>query len=64
VLDEVLDTALDGIGVQLAANLIKQKAIDESLTMFVISHREELASTFPNIMTIQLKDGFSNVKPK
>jgi DNA repair exonuclease SbcCD ATPase subunit len=64
MLDEILDTALDSIGVQSAAKLIKQKAREESLSMFVISHRDEIDHIFDDKMIIQLKDGFSTIKSK
>lgn len=61
-LDEVLDVGLDNIGIQLAAKLIKQKAKDESLSLYVISHKDEIKGTFDNIMTVQLTKGFSCIK--
>jgi DNA repair exonuclease SbcCD ATPase subunit len=64
MLDEILDTALDSLGVQAAAKLIKQKARDENLSMYVISHRDEIDSVFNNKMTIQMSNGFSSIKTK
>jgi DNA repair exonuclease SbcCD ATPase subunit len=64
MLDEILDTALDSVGVQAAAKIIKQKARDEGLSMYVISHRDEIDSVFNNKMVIQMKDGFSTIKAK
>lgn len=61
-LDEVLDVGLDNIGIQLAAKLIKQKAKEELLSLYVISHKDEIKGTFDNTMTIQLIKGFSYIK--
>ena len=61
-LDEVLDVGLDNIGIQLAAKLIKQKAKDEVLSLYVISHKDEIQGIFDNTMTIQLIKGFSYIK--
>ena len=64
LLDEILDTALDSVGVQAAAKIIKQKAREEGLSMYVISHRDEIDSVFNNKMVIQMSGGFSNIKAK
>jgi DNA repair exonuclease SbcCD ATPase subunit len=62
LLDEVLDVGLDAVGVQSAARMIKRKARDETLSMFIISHRDEVDSTFDRTMTVQLSKGFSYIK--
>lgn len=62
MLDEVLDHALDGVGVQAAARMLKRKARDENISLYIISHRNEIDSAFDNIMTIQFSNGFSCVR--
>lgn len=62
MLDEVLDHGLDAIGVQAAARLVKRKARDEELSMFIVSHKEEVTGIFDRTMTIQMSQGFSNIK--
>ena len=62
VLDEVLDVGLDGVGIQAAARLVKHKAREEDLSMFVISHRDEVDGVFEHVMTIQFEQGFSYIK--
>lgn len=61
MLDEVLDFGLDSIGVVAAAKLVKQKARDENVCMYVISHRDEVSSIFDKRMVIQMSKGFSYV---
>ena len=61
ILDEVLDFGLDSIGVVAAAKLVKQKARDENVCMYVISHRDEVSSIFDKRMVIQMSKGFSYV---
>lgn len=61
ILDEILDTGLSNVGVQMAADTIKRIAKDEKLTMFVISHRDEIASMFNSRMTVELRNGFSTI---
>lgn len=59
--DEVLDVGLDTIGVQAAARMLKRKARDEKLSLFIISHRDEIDKAFDHTMTIQLNNGFSYI---
>lgn len=63
MLDEVLDVGLDTVGVQAAAKMLKVKAREEGISLYVISHRDEIAdSAFDRRMIIQLSKGFSYVK--
>lgn len=62
MLDEVLDIGLDTVGVQAAARLLKRKARDEELSLYIISHRDEIDGAFDRTMTIQLSKGFSYIK--
>jgi len=62
LLDEVLDVGLDDVGVSMAARMLKRKARDEELCMFVISHRDALDSVFDRIMTVQMEKGFSSIR--
>lgn len=61
ILDECLDTGLGNVGVQLAAKMIKKIAKENNLSMFVISHRDEISSMFDSKITVELKGGFSNI---
>lgn len=62
VLDEVLDVGLDSVGIQAAASLIKRKAKSEKTCMYIISHRDEVENMFDKILTVQMQQGFSNIK--
>lgn len=62
ILDEVLDVGLDTIGVQSAARMLKRKAIDENLALYIISHRDEVSNIFDNKMVIVMEKGFSSIK--
>ena len=62
LLDEVLDVGLDTVGVQAAAKLVKRKASDEELSMFIISHRDEVDGIFDRVLTVQMSQGFSYLK--
>lgn len=62
LLDEVLDEGLDGIGVHSAASMLKKKAKEDELNMFIISHRDEISTLFDDMLVVQFKDGFSQIK--
>lgn len=62
MLDEVLDVGLDAVGVQKAASMLKRKARNEKLSIYIISHRDELDSAFDHKMIVEMSKGFSYVK--
>ena len=63
ILDEVLDVGLDSVGVAEAARMLKHKARDEHLSLFIISHREEMeGAAFGQTVIVQLSKGFSYLK--
>lgn len=62
MLDEVLDVGLDSVGVQNAAKMLKRKATDENLTLFIISHRDEVSNIFDNRMIVRMEKSFSSVR--
>lgn len=61
MLDEILDVGLNGNGVQMAVRMLKRKARDEKLSMYVITHREEADSSFDRSLIVQMSKGFSYV---
>ncbi len=61
MLDEVLDVGLDAVGVRLAAKMLKRKARDENLSLYIISHVSEIDSAFDRKLTVQMSKGFSYV---
>ena len=62
MLDEVLDVGLNSSGVANAARMLKRKARDEGLSLFIITHRDEIDSAFDRTMTVQMSKGFSYIK--
>jgi len=62
MLDEVLDVGLDAVGVQAAARMLKRKARDEKLALYIISHRDEIDSAFDRKMIVQMEGGFSSIR--
>lgn len=62
MLDEVLDTGLDEVGIQAVARMLKQKAREERISMFIISHRTEIDNAFDRKMIVQMSKRFSYIK--
>jgi len=62
LLDEVLDFGLDAVGVIAAAKLVKQKARDDNICIYVISHRDEVSSIFDDQIIVQMHKGFSSIR--
>lgn len=61
MLDEVLDVALDEVGVVSAVAMIRNKAKLEKAVFFIISHRDEISGAFDRNITVRMKNGFSRL---
>lgn len=62
MLDEVLDKALCGVGANGAVTMINEKAKESNLSMFIITHKSELATKFQHHMTVTIEKGFSSIE--
>jgi len=62
ILDECLDVGLSNVGVRKTVKLIKEVADSNNLSMFIISHRDEIKDSFKDQVHIELKNGFSKIK--
>jgi len=61
LLDEVLDVGLDSEGALIAAEMLKKKGSDEDICIYVISHKEELQSTFDRTISVSMVDDFTHI---
>lgn len=59
--DEIDGGSLDTIGIESIISMIKQKSRDDSLSIWVISHRPEMVGRFDNEITIRKENGFSSI---
>jgi len=59
IFDEVFDS-LDRIGIERVINLLEEESKDKSI--FVISHIQELADYFKNVILIKNKNGISSLE--
>jgi DNA repair exonuclease SbcCD ATPase subunit len=62
ILDECLDTGLSNLGIKLAAKMIKQVAYDNDLSMYIITHRDEIKSSFEKQIKAVLKGGLTTLE--
>jgi DNA repair exonuclease SbcCD ATPase subunit len=62
IVDEVLDIGLDSNGAAAAVKILKQKAKNDELSIFVITHRSEFEGTFDNTVNVILEDNFSRIE--
>lgn len=63
LLDEVLDFGLDDETVDLASRILKAKAREEKVSMFLISHRGLSKNMFNHAFMVETDKDFSVIKP-
>lgn len=61
IMDEILDTSLDTSSVMDAVALLKLKAKEDDMSLFLISHRSETIDMFQKIMYISTENDFSKI---
>ena len=62
IMDEILDSSVDGKGIDKLMDIIKTKQQEESSKIFIISHRDEIGDEFDADNTYFVeKDGYSKV---
>jgi DNA repair exonuclease SbcCD ATPase subunit len=60
-LDEIVDLGLDGAGLEYALELLKKMSRENTKSIFLVSHREELQPRVSNVMNVIKENGFSSV---
>jgi len=70
ILDEILDSSIDGYGIKELMDIIKIKQEENGLKVHIISHREEIAKAstdgegkdyFNHYVKVIKEDGFSRL---
>ena len=59
-IDELLDTGLDSQGVENALGLLKQMARERHKSIWLVSHKDELAGRVENILKVVKENGFTS----
>jgi DNA repair exonuclease SbcCD ATPase subunit len=59
-IDELIDNGLDTQGVENALALLKKMSRERNKSIWLVSHREELAGRVENILKVVKENGFTN----
>jgi DNA repair exonuclease SbcCD ATPase subunit len=58
-IDELIDSGLDTIGVENAMAILKDMSRNRSKSIWLVSHREELAGRVPSVLKVIKENGFT-----
>jgi DNA repair exonuclease SbcCD ATPase subunit len=59
-IDELIDNGLDSAGVENALGLLKKMSRERHKSIWLVSHRDELAGRVENILKVVKENGFTN----
>jgi DNA repair exonuclease SbcCD ATPase subunit len=59
--DELLDSGLDSLGVNLALGVLKSMSRDQDRSVFLVSHRDELSSRVNSVLNVIKENGFTQI---
>ena len=59
-IDELVDSGMDASGVESSLAVLKKMARDRKKSIWLISHRDELAGRVNNVLTVQKENGFTS----
>jgi DNA repair exonuclease SbcCD ATPase subunit len=59
-IDELIDNGLDTAGVENALGLLKRMSRERNKSVWLVSHRDELAGRVENILKVVKENGFTS----
>ena len=59
-IDEVIDSGMDSSGVENSLKILKQMSRDGNRSVWLVSHKDELAGRVNNILTVVKENGFTS----
>jgi len=59
-IDELVDSGMDSSGVENALAVLKKMSRESSRSVWLVSHKDELAGRVSNILTVVKENGFTN----
>lgn len=63
ILDEILDSSIDGYGIQQLVDIVSVKQKQDDLAVYIISHRSEVGELeFDSVIKIVKDDGYSRIE--
>jgi DNA repair exonuclease SbcCD ATPase subunit len=58
-IDELIDSGLDAVGVENSLSILKDMIRQRSKSVWLVSHREELAGRVPSVLKVIKQNGFT-----
>jgi DNA repair exonuclease SbcCD ATPase subunit len=59
-IDELIDSGLDTMGVENSLAILKDMSRRRQKSIWLVSHREELAGRVPNVLKVVKENGFTS----
>jgi ABC-type lipoprotein export system ATPase subunit len=59
-IDELIDSGLDTAGMESSLSILKQMSRERHKSVWLVSHRDELAGRVENIMRVVKENGFTS----
>jgi DNA repair exonuclease SbcCD ATPase subunit len=59
-IDEVVDSGMDSSGVEAALSILKKMSRDRNKSVWLVSHKDELAGRVNNVLTVTKENGFTS----
>ena len=59
-IDELVDSGMDASGVESSLAILKKMSRDRKKSIWLISHRDELAGRVNNVLTVTKENGFTS----
>jgi len=59
-IDEMIDSGMDTSGVEAALALLKKMARERSKSIWLVSHKDELAGRVNNLLKVVKENGFTS----
>ncbi len=59
-IDEVVDSGMDSSGVENSLAILKKMSREADKSIWLVSHKDELASRVNNVLTVVKENGFTN----
>ena len=60
IIDELVDSGMDTLGLEGAISILKKVSRDRQKSVFLISHKDELAGRVHSVLTVTKENGFTN----
>jgi DNA repair exonuclease SbcCD ATPase subunit len=59
--DEALDIGLDSAGMLAAISMLKRKAFEDGVTIYIVTHRDECNNLFNQVINVRMVNDFSQI---